>query len=157
MDFTKGLKKIQMLNKDSDYILLDLDGFLCITDKFYRFSIDDDQLEYLKYALDNIINYDDKAKLMVCAYKNELVDNEQKIFIYADSILISTKISKENIIDIFNEALDEISPSDISTYDEISEIDKNEMVYISNNGTTKTMTEVLNEIEIKNSKIIYWD
>lgn len=157
MNFIKGLKKIQMLNKDSDYILLDLDGFLCITDKFYRFSIDDDQLEYLKYVLDNIVNYDDKAKIMVCAYKNELVDSEQKTFIYADSILISTKISKENIIDIFNEALDEISPSDISKYDEINEIEKSEMVYISNNGTTKAMTEVLNEIEIKNSKIIYWD
>ncbi|QVK16924.1 hypothetical protein KHQ81_08415 [Mycoplasmatota bacterium] len=157
MEFINGLKKAQMLNKDCDYILLDLEGFLCITNRFYRFSIDDEQLEYLNNVLDNILKCDNEAKIMVCAYKDELVDNEQKTFIYADSILISTSISKESIIDIFNEGLDEFSPSDISTYEEISEIDKNEMMYITNNGTIKTMAEVLKETEIKNIKIIYWD
>lgn len=157
MNFINGLKKVQMLNHDSDYILLDLEGFLCITDKFYRFSIDDDQLETLKNALDNIVNHDENTKIIVCAYKDELVDNEQKTFIYADSILISTSISKENIVDIFNEEIDEIFPSDISAYDEISGIDKNKMMYISNNGIIKTMSETFNAIEIKNIKIIYWD
>lgn len=157
MDFINGLKKAQMLNKDCEYILLDLEGFLCISNRFYRFSIDDQQLEYLKTVLDNILNCDNEAKIMVCAYKDELVDNEQKTFIYADTILISTSINEESLIDSFNEGLDGISPSDISTYEEISELDKNEMMYIDNNGTIKTMTEVLKETEIKNIKILYWD
>lgn len=157
MEFIDGLKKVQKLNNDCDYVLVDLEGFLCRTNIFYRFSIDDEQLQHLENALDNILKLDNESKIMACAYGDELVDNDQKAFVYSDSLLVSTSISKERIIDIFNEGLDEISPSQISTYKEMSEVYNNEIMYIANDGTIKTLVEVLTETEIKNVKIIYWD
>ncbi len=93
----------------------------------------------------------------MCAYKDELVDNQQNKFIYADSIWISTNTSEEYLIDIFNEETAEISPSDISNYTETSEMIESEILFLDNSGNIKKVIEVFNETEIKNIKIIYWD
>lgn len=157
VELINGLKKAQILNKDCQYILLDLEGFLCKENKFMRFSIDDEYLECLKKVFDDILKCDKDAKIVVCAYKDELVDNQQNKFIYADSIWISTNTSEEYLIDIFNEETAEISPSDISNYTETSEMIECEILFLDNSGNIKKVIEVFNETEIKNIKIIYWD
>lgn len=157
MRLMNSIKKAQMLNNDCQYVLLNIDGFLCTEDKFMRFSIDDENLEYLKKVLDGIFRHDNYAKVLACAYKDQLIDSEKKEFMYADSIWISTNASEEYLTDIFNKDTKEISPSDISDYSTISEMIENGILFVGDDGHIKKASEVFNSQEIGNIKVIYWD
>lgn len=146
-----------MLSNTCQYVLLDIDGFLFTENKFKRFSIDDENLEYLKKVLDRIISYDKYAKVLACAYKDRLIDSEKKEFMYADSIWISTNIGEKHLKDIFNEETKEIYPSDISDYSTISEIIENGIMFVGDNGCIRNAMEVFNKQEIENIKAVYWD
>lgn len=157
MSLLNGIKKVQMLNNDCQYVLLNIDGFLCRENKFMRFSIDDENLEHLKKVLDRIRRNDSYAKVLACAYKDKLVDSKKKEFMYADSIWISTNISKEYLTDIFNEETREISPSDVSDGSTISELIENDILFVGDDGYIRNVMEIYNNQEIANIKVMYWD
>ena len=85
--------------------------FLDTTDDFTTFSCEnlDGKQGYIA-LIENLLNIDETAKIFVEVYSFEEVNNEQ--FIYADTLIIFSRLSLPKIEQIFYEPKD-IFPSDI--------------------------------------------
>lgn len=85
--------------------------FLDPTDGFTSFSCEDfDGKRGYIALIENLLKADETARIFVEVYGFEEIDNEQ--FIYADTLIIFSKLSLPEIKQIFNEPED-IFPSDI--------------------------------------------
>lgn len=93
--------------------------FLDPTDNFTTFSREnlDGKRGYIS-LIENLLNTDGTAKIFVEVYGFEEDDNEQ--FIYADTLIIFSKLSLLEIKQIFNEPKD-IFPSDIGEVTDFSQ------------------------------------
>lgn len=93
--------------------------FLDTTDNFTSFSCEDldGKQEYIT-VIENLLNADETAKVFVEVYGFEEVNNEQ--FIYADTLIIFSKLSLQEIKQIFNKPKD-IFPSDIGEMTDFSQ------------------------------------
>ncbi|MCM1046752.1 MAG: hypothetical protein NC417_14705 [Candidatus Gastranaerophilales bacterium] len=91
--------------------------FLDPTDHFTSFSCEDldGKQEYIA-LIENLLIADENAKIFVEVYGFEEVENER--FIYADTLIIFSKLSLIEIKQIFNEPQD-IFPSDIGEVDDL--------------------------------------
>lgn len=91
--------------------------FLNTTDDFTTFSCEnlDGKQGYIA-LIENLLNIDETAKIFVEVYSFEEVNNEQ--FIYADTLIIFSRLSLPKIEQIFYEPKD-IFPSDIGEVNDL--------------------------------------
>lgn len=93
--------------------------FLDPTDNFTSFSCEDlDGKQGYIALIENLLIADETAKIFVEVYGFEEENNEQ--FIYADTLIIFSKLSLLEIKQIFNEPKD-IFPSDIGEVDDLQQ------------------------------------
>lgn len=93
--------------------------FLDPTDGFTSFSCEDfDGKRGYIALIENLLKADETARIFVEVYGFEEIDNEQ--FIYADTLIIFSKLSLPEIKQIFNEPED-IFPSDIGEETDFSQ------------------------------------
>ncbi len=93
--------------------------FLDPTDNFTSFSCEDlDGKQGYIALIENLLIADETAKVFVEVYGFEEDNNEQ--FIYADTLIIFSKLSLLEIKQIFNEPKD-IFPSDIGEVDDLQQ------------------------------------
>jgi hypothetical protein len=99
-------------NKDySERYWFPYDTFLDVTDAFTAFSCErlDGKQDYIA-MINRLQNADDSAKAFVEVYGFE--ENDNDLFIYADTIIVFSKLTMHRIEQIFNE--DKVNfPSDI--------------------------------------------
>lgn len=102
--------------------------FLDPTDNFTAFSCEnlDGKQGYIS-LIENLLNADETAEIFVEVYGFEENNNEQ--FIYADTLIIYSKLSLFEIKQIFNESKD-IFPSDIGEVNDFSQ----QNFIVSDNG-----------------------
>lgn len=101
-------------NYETDYWFSYKD-FLDPTDNFTDFQCEclDGKLGYIA-LIENLIKIDESAKVFVQVYGVDGDDDEP--FIYADTLIIFSKLSLDEIKQIFNEPKD-IFPSEIGEYE----------------------------------------
>ena len=140
-----------------NYILADYDLFFANQNSFARFSLDEEDIPLLKKTISYIKKNDDLLKVFVCIYRDELTDNNNKKFIYADSLWILTNLEIHKLSNLFHDLSPDISPSSISAYESVEELINSGIKLISGNENTVCfLNEYSNEC-LKNLKIIYWD
>ena len=125
------------------------EDFLDPTDSFTTFSCEnlDGKQGYID-LIKNLLNADETAKIYVEVYGFEEDDNEQ--FIYADTLIIFSKLSFLEIKQIFNEPKD-IFPSDIG---EVTDFSRQEFI-VDDNGDLAPVSDFF-----KNDYSVYycwWD
>ena len=102
--------------------------FLDPTDGFTTFSCEDmDGKQGYIALIENLLKADESARIFVEVYGFDEIDNEQ--FIYADTLIIFSKLSLLEIKQIFNEPKD-IFPSDIGEETDFSQ----QIFIIGDNG-----------------------
>lgn len=88
--------------------------------------------------IENLFNVDETAKIYVEVYGFEEDDNEQ--FIYADTLIIFSKLSLLEMKQIFNESKD-IFPSDIG---EVTDFSRQNFI-VDNNGDLVPVSDFSND------------
>lgn len=93
--------------------------FLDPTDNFTSFSCEnmDEKQGYID-LIENLLTADETAKIFVEVYGFEEIDNEP--FIYADTLIIFSRLSLSDIKQIFTEPKD-IFPDDIGEIDDLQQ------------------------------------
>ena len=114
------------------------EDFLDLRDSFTTFSCEnlDGKQGYID-LIKNLLNADETAKIYVEVYGFEEDDNEQ--FIYADTLIIFSKLSFLEIKQIFNEPKD-IFPSDIG---EVTDFSRQEFI-VDDNGDLVQVSNLSN-------------
>ena len=112
--------------------------FLDPTDNFTAFSCEqlDGKQGYIT-LIENVLDADETAKIFVEVYGFEEDNNEQ--FIYADTLIIFSKLSLLEIQSIFNEPKD-IFPSDIGEWTDFTQPN----FIVSDTGDLVPVTNFLN-------------
>ena len=122
--------------------------FLDPTDGFTTFSCEDmDGKQGYIALIENLLKADESARIFVEVYGFDEIDNEQ--FIYADTLIIFSKLSLLEIKQIFNEPKD-IFPSDIGEETDFSQ----QIFIIGDNGDLVPVANLSN-----NDSVYYcwWD
>ena len=115
------------------------EDFLDPTDSFTTFSCEnlDGKQDYID-LIKNLLNADETAKIYVEVYGFEEDDNEQ--FIYADTLIIFSKLSILEMKQIFNEPRD-IFPSDIG---EVTDFSQQKFI-VDDNGDLVPVSDFSND------------
>lgn len=122
--------------------------FLDPTDGFTTFSCEDlDGKQGYIALIENLLKEDETARIFVEVYGFEEIDNEQ--FIYADTLIIFSKLSLLEIKQIFNEPKD-IFPSGIGEETDFSQ----QIFLIGDNGD---LVPVANFSEDDSVYYCWWD
>ncbi len=115
------------------------EDFLDPSDNFTAFSCEnlDGKQGYID-LIENLLNTDETAKIYVEVYGFEEDDNEQ--FIYADTLIIFSKLSILEMKQIFNVSK-EIFPSDIG---EVTDFSQQEFI-VDDNGDLVPVSDFFND------------
>ncbi len=150
------LQKITSMDflKKKDYknsICFEYKEFIDNNEEFTEFNNSEDNEKYLD-AIDKIKNIDKSAACFVEVY------GEEENFIYGETIILITCLSKEeieNIFEIINKKYnDYLSPSEITL---ISLKDIQNTFYIDKNGKLIELCSVLRKYVLTNIFTLWWD
>ena len=149
MNLNELIKKYQKKISD-DSILIEYELFF--NNNYCSFAID----EYKK--LNNIISKikesDKNAKIYVCTYGVEFMDNG--IHIYGDTLWIDTSINVDKIYDFFKTSK-EIEPSDIVLLSDDETIDGVVTLVFMSDGMVEDYKSFIENVQLNKIKSLYWD
>ncbi len=151
------LDKVKLLNHECLYVLMSYIDFLDKDKTQMQFAVDNEELHSIIQMINEIHKLDDRCKVLVCAYLDELVDSAGIKFVYADSLWIISDITQEELETLLESNCGEVYPSDISNYSSIKELIDQNIMIAENRDSIMEFKQSEYHKYIENVKVLYWD